>query len=313
MYNGIINVYKEKGYTSFDVVARLRGILKQKKIGHTGTLDPDAEGVLVVCLGKATKLCDILIDKNKCYEAVALLGKTSDTEDSSGKILSEVEVNLSPKEVEEKIMSFVGEYDQIPPMYSAIKVNGRKLYELARQGVVIERTPRHVVIHNIDIKDISLPYVRFMVSCSKGTYIRSLCRDIGEKLSCGGLMDSLIRQSVDISETDMSFTLEDSLKLDDIERLERKGELEEHILTIDKMFPNLIKAKVSESGNKKLCNGNVLFADDFSKLTADNIVFSLPKMQEGTKCLMYNSEGEFMAIYRYDEKMNAWKAWKMFL
>lgn len=313
MYNGIINVYKEKGYTSFDVVARLRGILKQKKIGHTGTLDPDAEGVLVVCLGKATKLCDILTDKDKCYEAVALLGKTSDTEDSSGKILSEVEVNLSPKEVEEKIMSFVGEYDQIPPMYSAIKVNGRKLYELARQGVVIERTPRPVVIHNIDIKDITLPYVRFMVSCSKGTYIRSLCRDIGEKLSCGGLMDSLIRQSVDISETGMSFTLEDSLKLNDIEQLEQKGELDEHILTIDKMFPNLIKAKVSESGNKKLCNGNVLFADDFTKLTADNFAFSFPELQEGTKCLMYNSEGEFMAIYRFDAKMKAWKAWKMFI
>ena len=165
MYNGIINVYKEKGYTSFDVVARLRGILKQKKIGHTGTLDPDAEGVLVVCLGNATKLCDLLTDKDKSYDAVLLLGKTTDTEDSSGKILTEREVNVSEQEVRDAIMSFVGEYDQIPPMYSAIKVNGKKLYELAREGIEIERKPRHVVIHDIVITSVKLPYVSFSVSC----------------------------------------------------------------------------------------------------------------------------------------------------
>jgi len=163
MYDGIINVYKEKGYTSFDVVARLRGILKQKKIGHTGTLDPDAEGVLVVCLGKATKLCEMLTDKDKCYDAVLMLGRTTDTEDSSGKVLSETEVDVTEAEVREAVLSFVGGYDQIPPMYSAIKVGGKKLYELARQGKEIEREPRHVEINEIEIKDINLPYVNFVI------------------------------------------------------------------------------------------------------------------------------------------------------
>ena len=160
MFNGVINVYKEPGFTSFDVVAKLRGILKQKKIGHTGTLDPDAEGVLVVCLGKATKLCEVLTDKDKSYEATLLLGKTTDTEDSSGKILTETKVNATEEEVEEVIYSFVGEYDQIPPMYSAIKVNGKKLYELARQGIEVEREPRRVQIHSIEILSIDLPYVK---------------------------------------------------------------------------------------------------------------------------------------------------------
>ena len=134
MRNGIINVYKEKGFTSFDVVAKLRGILKQKRIGHTGTLDPDATGVLLVCLGNATKVCDLLTDKDKEYEAVLLLGKTTDTQDISGQVLREAKVTASEDEVCRTIQSFVGEYDQIPPMYSALKVNGRKLCDLAREG-----------------------------------------------------------------------------------------------------------------------------------------------------------------------------------
>lgn len=309
MYDGIINVYKEKGYTSFDVVARLRGILKQKKIGHTGTLDPDAEGVLVVCLGKATKLCEMLTDKDKCYDAVLMLGRTTDTEDSSGKVLSETEVDVTEAEVLEAVLSFVGGYDQIPPMYSAIKVGGKKLYELARQGKEIEREPRHVEINEIEIKDINLPYVNFVISCSKGTYIRSLCRDIGDKLSCGGIMDSLIRSSVNISETGMKFSIEDSLKLDKIEKFVDDGKLEEHILTIDKMFPNLIKVRVSGEGEKKLKNGNMLFLRDFD--CGDS--FSSHPKKDGLECLVYDVQGTFTAIYRYNESIHGWKAYKMFI
>lgn len=322
MYDGIINVYKERGYTSFDVVAKLRGILKQKKIGHTGTLDPDAEGVLVVCLGKATKLCDILTDKDKRYDAVLLLGKTTDTEDSSGKILSEHEVTVSEEEVREAVMSFVGEYDQIPPMYSAIKVNGKKLYELARQGVEIERKPRRVVINDIDITEINLPYVRFSVSCGKGTYIRSLCRDIGEKLSCGGIMDGLIRSSVNASETGMKFKLSDSLKLSEIEALINYGGFEEHILTIDKMFPNLCKTIVTGDGDRKLKNGNVLSVNDFQSVNNDDDKdvygikeeksYTIPEKKDGLDCLVYNSQGIFTAIYRYNEEIHGWKVYKMF-
>ena len=197
MIHGIINVYKEKGFTSHDVVAKLRGIVGQKKIGHTGTLDPDATGVLPVCLGKATKLCDLLTDKNKTYEAVLLLGKTTDTQDITGEVLEEKSTEaLTEEKVREAIEGFIGDYEQIPPMYSALKVNGKKLYELAREGKVIERKARPVKILDIQILEIDLPKVRMEVSCSKGTYIRTLCHDIGEKLGCGGCMESLMRTRV---------------------------------------------------------------------------------------------------------------------
>ena len=178
MINGVINIYKERGFTSHDVVAKLRGILKQKKIGHTGTLDPDAEGVLPVCLGKGTRLCDMLTDHSKVYEAVLLLGQSTDTQDVSGNVLQEAPVDVSEEEVREAIMSFVGPYDQIPPMYSALKVNGQKLCDLARAGKEVERKARPVEIYEIQIEEIHLPRVRMTVSCSKGTYIRTLCHDI---------------------------------------------------------------------------------------------------------------------------------------
>ena len=182
MLNGILNVYKEKGYTSHDVVAKLRGIAGQKKIGHTGTLDPQAEGVLPVCLGKATKVCDLLTDKDKVYEAVLLLGQTTDTQDTTGTVLEQSAVTCSEEEVKKAIMGFVGAYEQIPPMYSALKVNGKKLCDLARNGIEVERKPRPIQIYEIEIEDIELPRVTMRVHCSKGTYIRTLCHDIGLKM-----------------------------------------------------------------------------------------------------------------------------------
>ncbi len=188
MINGIMNIYKEAGYTSHDVVAKLRGIVGQKKIGHTGTLDPDAVGVLPVCFGSATKLCDMMTDKSKEYEALMRLGVTTDTQDMSGTILTESAVHVNGSEVRDAVMGFVGGYEQVPPMYSALKVNGKKLYELAREGREIERQPRHVDITFIRITGMDLPEVRFEVGCSKGTYIRTLCADIGDKLGCGAVM-----------------------------------------------------------------------------------------------------------------------------
>ena len=172
--NGILNIYKEAGFTSHDVVAKLRGIVKQKKIGHTGTLDPDAEGVLPVCLGNATKLCGLLSEKEKTYEAVLLLGQTTDTQDLSGKILSTAPVAVEEEAVREAVLSFLGDYDQVPPMYSALKVNGRKLYELAREGKEVERKARRVRILDVKIHWVRLPEVSFSVTCSSGTYIRTL-------------------------------------------------------------------------------------------------------------------------------------------
>ena len=198
IYNGIINIFKEKGFTSHDVVAKMRGILKQKKIGHSGTLDPDATGVLPVLLGNATVLSDMLTDKSKEYEAVMLLGVSTDTQDITGKILEKRDTsNLNKDMVKEIILSFLGEYMQLPPMYSALKVGGKKLVDLAREGKEVKREPRAVYIFDIDIMDISLPEVKFKAKVSKGTYIRTLCHDIGEKLSVGGCMESLIRTRVD--------------------------------------------------------------------------------------------------------------------
>lgn len=305
MFDGVINIYKEKGFTSFDVVAKLRGILKQKKIGHTGTLDPDAEGVLVVCLGKATKLCDVLTDKNKCYKATMQLGITTDTEDSSGMVQSKSDVTVSEEQVREAILSFVGEYDQIPPMYSAIKINGKKLYELARQGKVIEREPRRVAVHEIQIESIDLPYVRFMVSCSKGTYIRSLCRDIGAKLGCGAIMEALVRTEVNAEKFGAVFTLDKAMKLSDVERAVEDGTISSHILPIDQMFPHLLHYTVTNAANSRLLNGNLLSRQDFAEDVSDPA--------DGEQVLVYDKDGTFKAIYQYQQDNGVWKADKMFL
>ena len=195
-FQGIIVIHKEKGFTSHDVVAKLRGILHMKKIGHTGTLDPDATGVLPVALGKGTKLVDLLTDKEKTYEAVLHLGIDTDTQDMSGTVLEERPVNVTEDEVRKVLKSFVGEQLQVPPMYSALKVNGKKLYELAREGKTVERKARPVCFYEIEPLEFHLPLVKIRVTCSKGTYIRTLCHDIGEKLGCGGCMEELLRSRV---------------------------------------------------------------------------------------------------------------------
>lgn len=298
--NGIINVYKEKGFTSHDVVAKLRGILKQRKIGHTGTLDPDAEGVLPVCLGKATKLCDFLTDKDKEYRAVLRLGIETDTQDITGNITDEQEVNISEAEAEEAVMSFAGSYAQIPPMYSALKVNGKKLYELAREGKTIEREPRIITIHNIVIEDINLPDITIRVRCSKGTYIRTLCYDIGKKLGCGGCMKSLVRTRSGI------FDIEDSLKLDEIESLRDKGSLEEYIFPVDGIFSDYPRAAVKEDAEKMLLNGNSMYE---SQLVFEGETGAV----KNSDIRIYDTSGIFTGIYRYNNDSRQFKPVKVFL
>ena len=230
MIHGVLNVYKEAGFTSHDVVAKLRGILKQKKIGHTGTLDPDAVGVLPVCLGKGTRLCDMLTDETKTYETVLLLGKSTDTQDISGTVIAEAQPETEEEKIRACIAGFEGEYMQIPPMYSALKVNGKKLYELAREGIQVERKPRRVQFHRIRILELAPPRVKMEVTCSKGTYIRTLCHDIGETLGCHGCMEHLTRTRVG------RFRISDSRKLSEIEEIVREGRLEEILTPVDQMF-----------------------------------------------------------------------------
>lgn len=290
MYHGIINIYKEAGYTSHDVVAKLRGIVGQKKIGHTGTLDPDATGVLPVCLGVGTKLCDMLTDEDKEYVAELCLGVTTDTQDMSGSILSRGEVNIGIDELKKIIYSFQGTYEQVPPMYSALKVNGRKLYELAREGKVVERKARSVRIEEIEILEVKLPVIKMRVVCSKGTYIRTLCDDIGKKAGCGAAMKSLIRSRVG------SFLIEDALTLDKVGELMQDRRLEDFIIPPDKLFLKLSAVNVKQDYNKQLKNGNCLSLD---------MVYITNSPDDGERLRIYDEGGIFYGIYRCDlaEKM----------
>ena len=309
MIHGIINVYKEKGYTSFDVVAKSRGIFKQKKIGHTGTLDPDAEGVLPLCFGKATKVCDLLTEKSKEYKAVMLLGKVTDTQDISGAVLEEHEVTVSEDKVREVAMSFLGDIMQIPPMYSALKVNGQKLCDLAREGKTIERKARPVTIHELEILEMDLPRVTMRVKCSKGTYIRTLCEDIGAKLGCGACMESLLRTKVS------EFYVEDALKLSELEALvkeytegiapaEWNTKLFPFVRSVDSVFLKYPMAVVTKENNKLLYNGNRLV--------------SAMLIEEQQECRIqpvriYDEEGHFIGIYEYDVNHEDYKPVKLFL
>lgn len=303
--NGVINVYKEAGFTSHDVVAKLRGIVKQKKIGHTGTLDPDAEGVLPVCLGNATKLCGLLTEKEKTYRAVLLLGQTTDTQDTSGRVLTEALVTATGEQVREAIMSFLGDYDQVPPMYSALKVNGKKLYELAREGKEVERQARRVRILDMEIHEIRLPEVTFTVTCSSGTYIRTLCQDIGEKLGCGGCMKSLLRTKVD------RFELADSHKLSELETMMHEGRIGEVLLPVDEVFAACPAVRIRQESDRLIQNGNPFGKEDIAETTGE-------RLPEGTElernCVrVYNSEGDFRGLYRREQGGRRYKPEKMFL
>jgi len=259
-YDGILIINKEKGYTSNDVVSVLRGILHMKKIGHTGTLDPDAVGVLPVCLGKGTKLVSMMTDMDKEYTAVARLGVITDTEDMTGKVLETRNLSENEKpsfeEVRDALMSFVGGYDQIPPMYSAKKVNGKKLYELAREGIEIERRPSRVMIHEIEILMYEFPLCSFRVRCGKGTYIRSLIRDMGEKLRTGAAMEKLKRNSVS------SFSLKEALTLKEVEEHTEKGDIGDYIMSLESVFKDLPLLTVSEKLEKYVRNGNRFLTEE---------------------------------------------------
>lgn len=299
MKSGIINVYKEKGFTSFDVVAKLKGILRERKIGHTGTLDPDAEGVLPVCVAKGTKLCALLTDQDKEYEAVLLLGQVTDTQDCSGKILEEHPVTVSEAAVWEAVQSFVGAYDQVPPMYSALKVNGKKLYELARKGVEVERAARRVTIHSIDILSVELPRVRMRVHCSKGTYIRTLCQDIGEKLGCGGCMESLLRTRVG------RFGLEEAYRLSEIEAYAKEGRAEELILSSDQLFLDDPALSVRPELYRFADNGNVLLPEHFTEMPGE--------LADGQQVRVYGRNQGFTGIYEYRKSRGDFHPVKLFL
>lgn len=386
--NGIINVYKEAGFTSFDVVAKLRGMLKTKKIGHTGTLDPDAVGVLPICVGNATKVCELLMDETKEYIALMHLGLTTDTQDMSGRILDDRRQQaalLSDKDIEAAIMSFVGEIEQIPPMYSALKVNGQKLYDLARKGIEVERKARKVRIEEIEIlewiedetdlfvdvgladggtadagnvisvdnsvadvggiasdcntdsSDCSLKgkndlhnlnyvnkerLIRFRVVCSKGTYIRTLCHDIGQKLGCGAAMEHLERSRVGAFTKENAITLGqlqdiiDSVKdgWESVDTDKNASGLHNVLIAHNLLIPvDIIFAKypalhVNERGIKALSNGNQLQTDMIDEVNNNLVMLTARQVYR-----MYSYDNQFAALYEYHSGWKVLKNVKMFL
>ena len=296
--DGILLIDKEAGFTSHDVVAVLRGILHQKKIGHAGTLDPGATGLLPVCLGKATKCVNLAADADKCYSAVLKLGIVTDTQDIGGTVLQEKAVSVSEEEVRTAVNSFVGGYDQIPPMYSAKKVNGQKLYDLARKGKVVERQPVHVRINRIRIDRIAFPEVAMTVSCGKGTYIRTLCHDIGARLGCGAAMLELRRTAV------AGFGIEQATTLEEVRRAAEAGAAEELIIPVNELFAGYKRFTVSPEHEKALYNGNALFLHWGE--TSD-------RFADGEQAAVFDHQGELQAVYSFSEKEGRLKPFKMLL
>ncbi len=292
--DGILIIRKEKGYTSHDVVAKLRGILHMKRIGHTGTLDPDAEGVLPVALGKATKLVEMLTEKEKTYEAVLHLGIETDTQDITGAVRRCCDVSVTEDETEQVILSFLGDQMQIPPMYSALKVGGKKLYELAREGREIQREARPVHFSDIEILEMNLPLVRFRVTCSKGTYIRTLCHDIGEKLGCGGCMEALLRTRSG------RFGIEKSVTLGEVQKAAEDGRISNLVIGIEEILSDYPRICSFPEGDRLLLNGNPLHEE-------------LIKGGDRGQVRMCTSEGDFIGIYRWDQKRRSYVPVKMFL
>ena len=293
MLNGVINVYKEKGYTSHDVVAIVRKTLNIKKVGHTGTLDPDAEGVLPVCIGQATKLADYIMAERKSYTAEITFGAETTTQDASGDIIKEYEYTFDENRLRKVIDTFKGEQTQVPPMYSAIKINGKKLYEIAREGKEIERKARKITVYDIRIAEINPPNKAIIeIDCSKGTYIRSLCSDIGNKLGWGAFMSSLTRTASG------KFKLNEAVKLDELKNAAERGEAEKFIIPPDDVLSGYKRVTVSEKADKYLYNGGKIYGGylKYDKKPSDNEIV-----------LGYDATGRLVGIYLYkfdEEKKN---------
>jgi len=274
MANGIISIDKPQGWTSQDVTARLRRVFNTRRIGHGGTLDPMATGVLPVFVGRATRGVEFFEHATKTYEAVIRLGITTDTEDMTGTVLTNQDVHLTREEFEGILPRFRGEILQVPPMYSALKVNGQKLYDLARKGREVERQPRPITIHRLELLEFNGQEARIAVECSKGTYIRTLCKDIGESLGCGGCMASLRRTQAG------EYTIADSIPLEKLLAESEQGLPVEHYLKkVDSMFASHPEANLNAFQERRCRNGN-----------------AFPTELPDGRYRVYGENGEFLAL-----------------
>lgn len=279
MYNGILLLNKEPGFTSHDAVAKLRGILRFRRIGHAGTLDPMAQGLLVMLLGKATRASEYASGAEKEYIADFILGVETDTQDTTGNVLAETPVDVTESQLRQALASFEGGYDQVPPMYSAIQKDGVRLYDLARKGKEVERESRFIALPLLELLSFDPPRGKLRVRCSKGTYIRTLCHDLGQRLGCGGAMSALTRVQAG------DFSLEDALTLGEVEQLTKEGALQQHILPVDRLFASLPAVTLTEEGAKRARNG--AHAAQKHLLSGE-----IPPVD--SLCRVYTPEGKFL-------------------
>lgn len=279
MYNGILLLNKEPGFTSHDAVAKLRGILRFRRIGHAGTLDPMAQGLLVMLLGKATRASEYASGAEKEYIADFILGVETDTQDTTGNVLAEAPVDVTESQLRQALSSFEGGYDQVPPMYSAIQKDGVRLYDLARKGKEVERESRFIALPLLELLSFEAPRGKLRVRCSKGTYIRTLCHDLGQRLGCGGAMSALTRVQAG------DFSLEDALTLGEVEQLIKEDTLQQHILPVDRLFASLPAVTLTEEGAKRARNG--AHAAQKHLLSGE-----IPPVD--SLCRVYTPDGEFL-------------------
>ncbi|MBN1160549.1 MAG: tRNA pseudouridine(55) synthase TruB [Dehalococcoidales bacterium] len=295
--DGIFNINKPAGKTSFGVVALIKRLTGERRVGHAGTLDPNATGVLPVCLGQGTRIVEFLMDARKTYRAVVELGKATDTHDGSGKIVYQGDISgIDINKLQEALEKFRGDIEQVPPMYSAVKHKGQPLYRLARAGIAVKRKSRKVTIHRLELISWEPPLATLDIECSKGTYIRSLAYDLGEGLGCGAYLKDLVRTSYGI------FDIKDAVSLEQLEKAIKKGNRQQYLFPIDSVLQDIPALTVDEDDEAAIKTGNLIKQrenDDY-----DN---------QGKYRRAYSQGGRFLAILIHDKDKGVWRPEKVLI
>jgi tRNA pseudouridine55 synthase len=306
--DGILNINKPLGPTSFNIVATVKRLSGERRVGHAGTLDPSATGVLPVCLGQGTRIIEFLMETTKAYRAEIELGISTDTYDASGRIIQKTDPSgISQGEVETALSSFLGLIHQVPPAYSAVKIRGRPLYKLARAGINVERNSRLVTIHNIKFIDWKPPIITIEVVCGKGTYIRSLAHDLGQVLGCGAHLKSLVRLRYGF------FDIRDSISLPQLENAFRHNYWQHYIYPIDSVLLHFKAVVVSEDVRQDIKNGrSIVLEDGISDNKSDHLNTQIVENSSGNRCRVYAIDGRFLGVIRFNSEKRQWQPEKVF-
>ena len=304
--NGILNINKPEGPTSFNIVSRIKKLTGEKRVGHAGTLDPAASGVLPICFGHGTRVIEYLMDSTKDYRAEIEFGKTTDTYDATGSITSSKDSSFVDKnQIETILNTFLGEIQQVPPIFSALKHKGKPYYELARVGIDIEIPSRSVTIHNVTVRDWQPPVVTIDVTCGKGTYIRSIAHDLGQIIGCGAYMKSLVRRKYG------PFSIDNSISSDELEQVRTENYWQRYIHPIDSVLLHLKAIVVNDDSRQNIQNGRPI----------ENIVIVSQTLTDQsqsaecqeTHCRAYGLDGRFLGILRYVTETGQWQPEKVFI